>query len=110
MSGLIIGAIGISPGSSEYRLDFSNFLEVQSPVVMYLGNGIHLMVVAISIFALPEIVELLRSNKAISEKAKLEASGWLKGFKDFISNKWLVLGVLFRKFHRFNPRYRWIMH
>ena len=25
--GLIIGAIGISPGSSEYRLDFSNFLE-----------------------------------------------------------------------------------
>ena len=93
--GLIIGAIGISPGSSEYRLDFSNFLEVQSPVVMYLGNGIHLMVVAISIFALPEIVELLRSNKAISEKAKLEASGWLKGFKDFISNKWLVLRCSF---------------
>ena len=65
--GLIIGAIGISPGSSEYRLDFSNFLEVQSPVVMYLGNGIHLMVVAISIFALPEIVELLRSINALSE-------------------------------------------
>ena len=93
--GLIIGAIGISPGSSEYRLDFSNFLEVQNPVVMYLGNGIHLMVVAISIFALPEIVELLRSNKAISEKAKLESSGWLKGFKDFISNKWLVLRCSF---------------
>jgi len=93
--GLIIGAIGISPGSSEYRLDLSNFLDVQTPIVMYLGNGLPLMVIAISIFALPEIVELLRSNKAISEKAELEASGWLRGFKDFIANKWLVLRCSF---------------
>ena len=93
--GMIIGCIGISPASSEYRLDFSTILEVQNPVVMYLGGGIHLMVVAISIFAFPEIVELLRSNKAVSEKAELEKSGWFKGLRDFLSNKFLVLRCSF---------------
>ena len=53
------------------------------------------MVVAISIFAFPEIVELLRSNKAVSEKAELEKSGWLKGLKDFLKNKFLVLRCSF---------------
>ena len=93
--GMIIGCIGISPASSEYRLDFSTVLEVQNPIVMYLGGGIHLMVVAISIFAFPEIVELLRSNKAVSEKAELEKSGWLIGLKDFLKNKFLVLRCSF---------------
>jgi putative tricarboxylic transport membrane protein len=93
--GMIVGCIGISPASSEYRLDFSTMLEVQNPMVMYLGGGIHLMVVAISIFAFPEIVELLRSNKAVSEKAELEKSGWLKGLKDFLKNKFLVLRCSF---------------
>ena len=89
--GLAIGAIGIAPASSEYRLDFSTVLEVQNPIVMYLGGGIHLMVVAIAIFAFPEIVELLRSNKPVSEKAELEKTGWLVGLKDFLKNKFLVL-------------------
>jgi putative tricarboxylic transport membrane protein len=93
--GMIVGCIGISPASSEYRLDFSTMLEVQNPMVMYLGGGIHLMVVAISIFAFPEIVELLRSNKAVSEKAELEKLGWLKGLKDFLKNKFLVLRCSF---------------
>ena len=93
--GMIVGCIGISPASSEYRLDFSTMLEVQNPMVMYLGGGIHLMVVAISIFAFPEIVELLGSNKAVSEKAELEKSGWLKGLKDFLKNKFLVLRCSF---------------
>jgi len=93
--GLAIGAIGISPASSEYRLDFSTLLEVQNPIVMYLGGGIHLMVVAIAIFAFPEIVELLRSNKPVSEKRELEKTGWLIGLKDFLKNKFLVLRCSF---------------
>ena len=93
--GLAIGAIGIAPASSEYRLDFSTVLEVQNPIVMYLGGGIHLMVVAIAIFAFPEIVELLRSNKPVSEKAELEKTGWLVGLKDFLRNKFLVLRCSF---------------
>ena len=64
--GLIIGAIGIAPATSEYRLDMSTFLDVHNPVVSYLSGGIHLMVIAISIFAVPEIVELLRTNKPVS--------------------------------------------
>ena len=44
--GMIIGCIGISPASSEYRLDFSTILEVQTYCNVF-GGGIHLMVVAI---------------------------------------------------------------
>jgi len=93
--GLIIGAIGIAPASSEYRLDLSTFLDVHNPIVVYLSGGIHLMVIAISIFAVPEIVELLRTNKPVSEKASLEKTGWSQGFKDFLANKFLVLRCSF---------------
>ena len=93
--GLIIGAIGIAPATSEYRLDMSTFLDVHNPVVSYLSGGIHLMVIAISIFAVPEIVELLRTNKPVSEKASLEKTGWAQGFKDFLANKFLVLRCSF---------------
>ena len=93
--GLIIGAIGIAPATSEYRLDLSTFLDVHNPIVTYLSGGIHLMVIAISIFAVPEIVELLRTNKPVSEKASLEKTGWSQGFKDFLANKFLVLRCSF---------------
>jgi len=93
--GLIIGAIGIAPATSEYRLDLSTFLDVHNPIVSYLSGGIHLMVIAISIFAVPEIVELLRTNKPVSEKASLEKTGWSQGFKDFLANKFLVLRCSF---------------
>ena len=79
--GLVIGMIGLTPASNEYRMEFE---------VLYLSNGIPIMVVAISIFAIPEIVSLLRSSRAISDRAVL-GRGWLTGMRDTIRHRWLVL-------------------
>ncbi|MGP1396707.1 MAG: tripartite tricarboxylate transporter permease [Inquilinaceae bacterium] len=79
--GLGIGMIGLTPVSNEYRMEFE---------VLYLSNGIPLMVIAISIFAIPEVVELLRRNTAIAERARI-AGGWWQGVKDAITHRWLVL-------------------
>ncbi len=81
MLGLCIGMIGLTPASNEYRMEFE---------LLYLSNGIPLMVIAISIFAIPEIIDLMRKNASVSEKAVL-ADGWLQGVRDVIKHKWLVL-------------------
>lgn len=79
--GLLFGCIGGAPATGEYRMTFGNF---------YLMDGIPLVVVGLGIFALPEIIDLLRQNRAISEASSL-GSGWLSGVKDVIKNKWLAL-------------------
>ena len=81
MLGLCIGMVGLTPASNEYRMEFE---------VLYLSNGIPLMVIAISIFAIPEIIDLLRRDTAIAERAELTGS-WSEGVRDAIRNKWLVL-------------------
>jgi len=80
-AGLLIGTIGIAPGTSEYRMEFG---------LLYLSNGVPLMVVAISIFAVPEIVDLLRRDRPIADRAALGGS-WLEGVKDTWRNRWLAL-------------------
>jgi putative tricarboxylic transport membrane protein len=79
--GLILGSVGGAPATGEYRMTFGNF---------YLMDGIPLVVVGLGIFALPEIVDLLRQNRAISEATAL-GSGWMAGVRDLIKNRWLSL-------------------
>ena len=81
MLGLLLGMVGMTPTSNEYRMDFD---------VLYLSNGIPLMVIAISIFAIPEIVDLLRRDTSVSQETKLSGS-WLTGVKDALRNKFLIL-------------------
>ncbi|MEM7499113.1 MAG: tripartite tricarboxylate transporter permease [Pseudomonadota bacterium] len=80
-AGLILGMIGIAPGTSEYRMEFE---------ILYLSNGIPLMVLAISIFAVPEIVDLLRRGGSIAESTPL-GSGWRRGVADAWRHKGLAL-------------------
>lgn len=80
MLGLLIGMVGMTPTSNEYRLEFDT---------LYLSNGIPLMVIAISIFAIPEIVDLLRKDTTVSQTERL-SGGWLEGIKDAFRNKFLV--------------------
>ena len=54
----------------------------------YLVDGLKLVIVGLGIFAIPEIVALLRRDKAISDRAPL-GGGWLEGVKDWWANKWL---------------------
>ncbi|QPH53355.1 tripartite tricarboxylate transporter permease [Pontivivens ytuae] len=81
MLGLCIGMIGITPATNEYRMEFE---------ILYFSNGIPLMVIAISVFAIPEIIDLMRRDSAISERATLRG-GWLNGVRDAIRHRWLVL-------------------
>lgn len=79
--GLVLGSIGGAPATGEYRMTFN---------IDYLTDGVPLVVVGLGIFALPEIIDLLRQNRAISKTAKL-GKGWTDGIKDMITNKWLCL-------------------
>ncbi|MEX2449319.1 MAG: tripartite tricarboxylate transporter permease, partial [Rhodospirillales bacterium] len=79
--GLMIGSIGASPGTAEERMTFG---------LIYLADGIPIVIVGLSMFALPEIVDLLRRHRTISEEGVL-GHGWVEGFKDAFRHKWIVL-------------------
>lgn len=79
--GLLLGSVGGAPATGEYRMTFEN---------SYLMDGIPLVVVGLGIFALPEIIDLLRQNRPIAEASKL-GSGWLDGVKDLIKHKFLAV-------------------
>ena len=78
--GLLIGTIG--QGSSAGALRMSTF---DTP---YLMDGLKLVIVGLGIFAIPEIVALLRQDRAISDHKSL-GGGWLLGVKDWWANIWL---------------------
>lgn len=80
--GLLVGSIGAAPATGEFRMIFG---------VEYLYDGLPLVIIALSIFAFPEISELFRKDKAIADGAPLGDGGWFAGFKDLVKNKWLAL-------------------
>jgi putative tricarboxylic transport membrane protein len=79
--GLLLGGVGGAPSTGEFRLTFG---------VSYLYDGVPLVVVALGLFAVPEISDLLRRNGAIAEQAVL-GSGWSTGLRDWWRNKFLSL-------------------
>jgi len=56
----------------------------------YLSDGIAIVIIGLGMFAVPEIVDLLRRHETIS-KGGLLGSGWLRGLKDTLRNWWIVL-------------------
>jgi TctA family transporter len=79
--GLLLGMIGAAPVTGEWRLVLG---------VEYLVDGVPLVVLALGIFAIPEIIDLLRRNSAIAEVASL-GRGWLKGIRDTLREWSIVL-------------------
>jgi putative tricarboxylic transport membrane protein len=79
--GLLIGNMGPAPATGHMRLTFGT---------AYLSDGLPLVVLALGIFAFPEIIDLLGRRGAIAERAPLGA-GWLRGAKDVLRHWWLVL-------------------
>src|SRR5690606_7196392 len=55
--GLILGSVGAAPATGEYRLDFDT---------TYLSDGVPLVIVGLAMFAVPEMVEILRRRTTIS--------------------------------------------
>jgi putative tricarboxylic transport membrane protein len=79
--GLMLGSIGAAPAVPEYRYVFDN---------IYLYSGIPLAVLALGLFAFPEMVDLLAKNKSISRTEELKGS-WMDGIKASVQNKWLLI-------------------
>ncbi|HIP77898.1 MAG TPA: tricarboxylate transporter, partial [Kiloniellaceae bacterium] len=87
--GMAIGAIGEAPAQGSPRMDFGFW---------YLQDGLQLVIIGLGIFAIPEIISLLRQNRAISETARLGA-GWMDGIRDwwrniFLSIRCATIGVI----------------
>ena len=80
--GLMLGALGAAPLSGVQRATLG---------FEYLLDPLPLVVVGLAMFATPEIIDLLRRQRSISESGKLESSGWTQGIGDWWRNKWLSL-------------------
>ncbi|AXS40763.1 tripartite tricarboxylate transporter permease [Breoghania sp. L-A4] len=88
--GLLVGSIGEAGAGGSLRMSTYD--------VPYLIDGIKLVVVGLGIFAVPEIIGLLRHDQSIARDAKLGA-GWTQGVRDWWQNIWLsircsIIGVI----------------
>ena len=79
--GLVLGTIGPAPATGVERMHLG---------IDYLRDGLPLVVVALGLFAFPEIVDLLRLNRPIAKASKLGA-GWMQGFCDTVRHWFIVL-------------------
>lgn len=88
--GLLVGTIGAAGAGGSLRMS-----TYDTP---YLVDGLQIVVIGLGIYAVPEIISLLREDQAIAKGAAL-GSGWLQGLTDWWHNKWLstkcaVIGVV----------------
>ena len=88
--GLLVGTIGEAAAGGGLRMSTYD--------IPYLIDGVTLVIVGLGIFAIPEIVSLLRQDGSIARNASLGA-GWMRGVRDWFANIWLsvrcsVIGVL----------------
>jgi len=88
--GMMIGTIGEGDSAGELRMATYD--------MPYLVDGLKLVIVGLGIFAIPEIIALLRQDRAISDRKPL-GGGWLSGVKDWFNNIWLsvrcsIIGVV----------------
>jgi len=79
--GLLLGSMGTAPATGEFRLVFES---------IYLSDGIPIVIVGLGMFAMPEIIDVLRRSSRISQTAQL-GHGWIRGFKDVLEHWWIVL-------------------
>ncbi len=80
--GLMIGTVGAADAGGSPRMS--------SYDMPYLYDGLKLVIVGLGIFAIPEIIALLRQDRAIAKDASLGA-GWMDGIRDWWANIWLSI-------------------
>lgn len=79
--GLVLGSIGLAPQAAQFRFDFGS---------IYLLDGVPIVVVALGLFALPELVDLLAGGQSIAQGGQI-TGGRLEGVKEALRNKWLIV-------------------
>lgn len=80
--GLMVGTIG--------EADAGGSLRMATYDIPYLTDGLKLVIVGLGIFAVPEIIALLRQDRAIAKDAQL-GKGWMTGIRDWFANIWLSI-------------------
>ena len=78
--GMMIAMIGEGPFNGQPRLTSYDY--------PYFLDGLQLVIVGLGIFAIPEVVALLRKGASINQRERLGA-GWMDGIRDWWVNKWL---------------------
>jgi putative tricarboxylic transport membrane protein len=78
--GLLLGSVGAAPADAVNRYTFNQ---------LYLTDGIPLVGVALGIFGIAEVIDLLAKGGQIAERMPL-GSGWLQGAKDVVKH-WGIL-------------------
>jgi len=83
-AGLLLGTVGAATVAAAYRYVFD---------VPYLFDGIPLVIVALGLFALPEVIEILVKGGSITDDDSDTqlGHGWLQGIRDAIRYRALVL-------------------
>uniref|UniRef100_UPI0028A77037 tripartite tricarboxylate transporter permease n=1 Tax=Corynebacterium sp. TaxID=1720 RepID=UPI0028A77037 len=76
--GLVLGMVGVSPISAEYRFTFGS---------EYLTDGIGLVAAALGIFGLAEIIDLTAQKTKVAKGGMDLGGGWSKGVKD-VTKHW----------------------
>jgi putative tricarboxylic transport membrane protein len=80
--GLLLSTVGLATTTAEVRFAFG---------WDYLWDGIPLVPVALGMFALPEVVDLLVSRKSISNVLMSSKGGIMAGIRDSFHHRWLIL-------------------
>lgn len=88
--GLMAGTIGAAGAGGSLRMATYD--------IPYLVDGLQLIIVGLGIYAIPEIVSLLRQDQSVARTGEL-TGGWLDGVRDWFANLWLstrcaVIGVV----------------
>jgi putative tricarboxylic transport membrane protein len=85
--GLIIGMIGYEPHGATRLTGIPGVWQS-----VYLSDGIKIVIIGLGMFAMPEIIDLVRRHQTISGDGKLTiGKGWSQGFKDAVKNWWIVV-------------------
>lgn len=82
MIGIMLAFIGQDPNTATLRWTFDS---------IYLWDGLHLLVVALGLYAIPELADLAIKNQSIAGKnVPKKVSGMVEGTKDTLKNLWPV--------------------
>lgn len=80
--GMLLGLIGPAPAVAEYRYTMGE---------LFLMDGLPLVGVALGVFGLAEMAELLGRGGAVAKGRIHIGTGWREGLRDFIRHKWHVV-------------------
>lgn len=71
--GVLMGTVGAAPATAEPRFTFDS---------LYLSQGVPLVIFVLGLYAIPEIVDLMRKGEPIAQGATKVTGGQWAGFRD----------------------------